>query len=214
VAIVWPCRLGVEEYAAADRRVAVPRLRCPACQGPLTFWSGYPRFVRRAGKCWRIWVRRGKCRSCGVTHALLPVFLLLRRLDPVAVIGNAVSLMVEGLGARPAAEQAGVPHPPPGTGGGGIELGRRRSRLPPRRGSRSGAGSCRGGPPGWNTPPWRPGSRPGGRRGCERPAREVVGLWRFVSAVSGGSWLSTTTTPPWAGATGRAFIATTPSAAP
>jgi hypothetical protein len=40
------------------------------------------------------------------------------------------------------------------------------------------------------------------------------GLWQFVSAVSGGGWLGTTTTPPWAGALGRDFISATSSTPP
>jgi hypothetical protein len=45
-----------------------------------------------------------------VTHALLPVFLLRRRLGPAAVIGSPVARMVRGAGARPAADALGVPH--------------------------------------------------------------------------------------------------------
>ncbi len=72
VAIVWPCPLGVEEYAAAGRRVQVPRLACPGCGQPMRPWSGYQRWVRWGGASWRVWVRRAKCWPCGVTHALLP----------------------------------------------------------------------------------------------------------------------------------------------
>lgn len=51
------------------------------------------------------------------------------------------------------------------------------------------------------------------RRTARRAAgADVLGLWQFVSAVTGGAWLSTTTTSPWAGAQGRALITTTPSA--
>lgn len=214
MAIVWPCRLGVEEYAAAEHGVAVPRLLCPECRSALIFWSGYARFVRRAGRSWRIWVRRGKCQRCGVTHALLPVFLLLRRLDPVAVIGNAVARMVGGGGARPAAEQAGVPHTT------ARDWRRRHRARAPSWLSRAEAliAELGGELPWWAddveraaleamVTAWR-------RAGMRTAGGEVLGLWQFVSAISGGSWLGTTTTPPWAGATGRSLIATTPSAAP
>ena len=214
MAIVWPCRLGVEEYAAAGRAVAAPRLRCPICHGPLIFWSGYARFVRRAGRSWRIWVRRVKCRKCGVSHALLPVFLLLRRLDPVAVIGNAVARMVGGGGARPAAAQAGVPHTT------ARDWRRRHRARAPNWLSRAEAliAELGGELPRWPADveraaleamvtAWR-------RAGMRGAGGEVLGLWQFVSGISGGSWLGTTTTPPWAGATGRSLIATTPFAVP
>ena len=179
----------------------------------MIFWSGYPRFVRRAGPSRRIWIRRVKCRRCGVSHALLPVFLLLRRLDPVAVIGNAVSRMVSGIGARPAAARAGIPHTT-------ARDGRRRHRArAPSWLSRAEAliAELGGELPRWPAEveraaleamltAWR-------RAGMRTVGAEVLGLWQFVSAVSGGSWLGTTTTPPWAGAMGRSLIATTPSTA-
>jgi hypothetical protein len=214
VAIVWPCRLSVEEYTAAGRKVEVPRPRCPVCRGPVIFWSGYPRFVRRAGPSRRIWVRRVKCLRCGISHALLPVFLLVRRLDPVPVIGNAVAQMVGGLGARTAAERAGVPHTT------ARDWRRRHRARAPSWLSRAEAliAELGGELPRWpadveraaldaTVTAWR-------RAGMRVAGAEVLGLWQFVSAVSGGRWLSTTTTPLWAGAAGPSFIATTPSTAP
>ena len=212
MAIVWPSRLGVEEYADAGRDVAVPRPRCPACGGPLIFWSGYWRFVRRVGNCRRIWVRRAKCRHCRVSHALLPVFLLLRRLNPVAVIGSGVARMVGRAGARPTAEGLAVPHTT-------ARDWRRRHRARA---------------PDWLTVAERRIVELGGelprwpvqveeaaleallsawRRAAARAGAEPLGLWQFVSTVSGGGWLSTTTTPPWAGTARRSFITTTSSEA-
>src|SRR6266511_904093 len=109
VAIVWPCPWSVEEYQAAGRGVRVPRADCPDCGQPMVFWSGYRRYVR-LGRVWRVWVARAKCRPCGVTHALLPSFLLLRRLDMVEVIGVALERVVAGVGVRPVAAGLGVPH--------------------------------------------------------------------------------------------------------
>jgi len=40
VAIVWPCPLAVDAYAAAGREVGFPQPSCPSCAGPLVFWSG------------------------------------------------------------------------------------------------------------------------------------------------------------------------------
>ena len=79
MAMVWPCTMAVDAYAAAGREVVVPRPGCPARERPMIFWSGYERFVR-CGTDWRIWVRRAKCMTCQVSHALLPAFCLLGRL--------------------------------------------------------------------------------------------------------------------------------------
>jgi hypothetical protein len=49
VAIVWPCPLAVDAYAAAGREVGLPRPDCPSCAAPLVFWSQYRRHVREAG---------------------------------------------------------------------------------------------------------------------------------------------------------------------
>jgi hypothetical protein len=38
VAIVWPCPLTVDAYAAAGREVQVPRPDCLLCAGPLGAW--------------------------------------------------------------------------------------------------------------------------------------------------------------------------------
>lgn len=214
MAIVWPCRLAVEEYAAAGQHVAVPRPRCPACRGPLIFWSGYERFVRRGGASRRIWVRRAKCCRCGVSHALLPVFLLLRRLDPAAVIGSAVAQMVGGAGARPTAEALTVPHTT------ARDWRRRhRARAPDWLARAEALVVELGGElPRWPADVERAALEAlltAWRRAVARvvPA-EPLGLWQFVSAMSGGRWLSTTTTPPWAGTSSRDFIATTPSTPP
>jgi hypothetical protein len=43
---------------------------------PLVFWSGYRRYVREAGRYWKIFVPRLRCARCGVSHALLPAFTL------------------------------------------------------------------------------------------------------------------------------------------
>ena len=58
MAIVWPCPLAVDAYAAAGRDLGFPRPDCPSCAGPLVFWSGYRRYVREAGRYWKIFVPR------------------------------------------------------------------------------------------------------------------------------------------------------------
>ena len=111
MAMVWPCPLPVDAYAAAGREVAFPRPDCPSCAGPLVFWSGYRRHVRAAGRCVKIFVPRLRCGPCGVTHALLPAFTLAWRLDAAETIGTVVAEVAGGrCGVRPAAARAGVPY--------------------------------------------------------------------------------------------------------
>lgn len=211
--IVWPCHLGVEEYAAAGRGVAVPRQRCPACQGALIFWSGYERFTRRTGKTVRVWVRRGKCRSCNQTHALLPLFLLRRRLDPASVIGGAVARMLAGAGARTVAEALGVPHTT------ARDWRRRHRARAPTWLARAEAliVELGGELPRWPTEVEAAAMEAlvaAWRWAATRAAGAPVRLWEFIGAVSGGSWLGTTTSPPWASRVGRSFIDRTPSPPP
>jgi transposase-like protein len=111
VAIVWPCPLPVDAYAAAGREVEFPRPGCPSCQAPMTFWAGYRRYVREAGRCRKIFVPRLRCGRCGVTHALLPAFVLAWRLDVAEAVGSVIGQVAGGeCGVRPAAARAGVPY--------------------------------------------------------------------------------------------------------
>ena len=87
MAIVWPCPLPVDAYVAAGRKVEVPRPVCPLCAGPLVFWSGYWRHVRWQRQERKIFIPRVRCRGCGVTHALLPAFVLAWRLDAAESAG-------------------------------------------------------------------------------------------------------------------------------
>jgi hypothetical protein len=213
VSIFWLCRLDVESYVAAGRDVEVPRPRCPTCRRRMIFWHGYPRYVRKRGSP-RIWVRRAKCQECSVSHGLLPAFLLQRRLDPVNVIGGALVRMVGGVGARPAAEAAGVPHST-------ARSWRRRyrARAPALVAALTGLLVDLGGevvrlPADVEqatlevvVSAWRQAARRGGELG-------TAGLWAFASRVTGGGWLATTTIVPWAGAAGRPLIASVPLTTP
>jgi hypothetical protein len=69
VAIVWPCPLAVDAYAASGRDVGFPRPACPCCAGPLVFWSGYRRYVRAAARCRKIFVPRLRCAVRGEPRA-------------------------------------------------------------------------------------------------------------------------------------------------
>lgn len=111
VAIVWACGLSVDEYVAAGRAVVVPRAICPSCSTAMAFWSGYERSIRHRGPALKLWVRRARCASCQASHALLPSFCLLGRLDAVEVIGSALgAVVVDSHGVRPVAASADVPH--------------------------------------------------------------------------------------------------------
>lgn len=78
----------------------------------MSFWSGFERSVRcGGGPCLKLWVRRVRCAPCGVSHALVPSFCLVGRLDVVDVIGGVVAAVVgDGEGVRPVAARADVPH--------------------------------------------------------------------------------------------------------
>jgi hypothetical protein len=96
---------------AAGREIVVPAQPCPACGATLTGWGGYWRWVRTPDLAeQRIWVRRGRCASCRQTHALLPSFLFVRRLDVGTVIGAGLEQAAGGSGARPIAQRLGLPH--------------------------------------------------------------------------------------------------------
>jgi hypothetical protein len=111
MAIAWPCTLPVDVYAAGGRSVEVPRADRPDCFEPMGSWSGYFRFVRHDGSCLKVWIPRGRCVRCSKTHALLPAFLTLNRLDQVESIGEVIAAVVRGFsGVRPAAQCLGVPH--------------------------------------------------------------------------------------------------------
>ena len=90
----------MEAYVELGKQVEVPRQLCPGCELLLTWWGWYQRGVRwlagPGGLEERlIWVRRGYCRSCEATHALLPDFLHEWRVDAVEVIGQALEESVE-----------------------------------------------------------------------------------------------------------------------
>jgi hypothetical protein len=197
VAIVWPCPLSVDAYAAAGGQVDVPRPDCPTCAGPLVFWSGYRRHVRAGGRCQRIFVPRLRCGRCRVTHALLPAFVLAGRLDAAEAIGTVIASVAGGAGGvRPAAARLEVPYttargwarrfaaraPELGVAFAAlaVELGGEAIRPPADPGrfalaaitAAFDAASCL---PGWL----------------------ALGAWRFASAVSGGRLLAANMISPW-----------------
>lgn len=109
LSIVWACPLSVSAYLALGRQVEIGEHACPDCGQRLGGWGGYWRWTRERGTG-QLWIRRVRCSSCRRSHALLPDFLLERRLDDVEVIGRALVLaVVIGLGMRKVADQVNVP---------------------------------------------------------------------------------------------------------
>lgn len=199
VAIIWPSPLSVVDYAAAGRAPVVPRPQCPSCCGPMWFWFGYSRHVRAGGRELQIWIRRGRCRRCRVTHALLPHFLLLRRLDTVTDIGGALLQAVRaGAGHRTIATGRGLP---PTTVRGWQR--RHRARAPALAAAFSAWTVALGGmppvlrgAPEWNalvamSAVWV--------RARASFAGRIGDAWQLASAITGGDWLGTNTSPLWAG---------------
>src|SRR6266536_5769320 len=165
----------------------LPGLR-PA-NGP---WSGYQRWVRSGGEVWRIWVCRAKCRPCGVTHALLPSFALLRRLDAVEVVGAALERAGGGAGLRVVAAGLGVPHTT-------VRDWWRRFRV---RAPVLVAGLC------------ALVVELGGLVAAVDAVGEHACLGALAALVSGGGWRSVTTSPPWAGLGGPGWMPPVPRPPP
>lgn len=76
---------------SVESRLVAGRIACPACGGELRPWGhARRRTLRDHGRPVELRPRRSRCRSCLVTHVLLPVLALLRRVDLAAVIGAAL----------------------------------------------------------------------------------------------------------------------------
>src|SRR5215831_14011648 len=75
------------DASSVESRLVAGEIACPGCGGELRPW-GHARWrtLRDHGRPVRLRPRRSRCRSCLVTHVLLPVLALLRRLDLAAVI--------------------------------------------------------------------------------------------------------------------------------
>jgi hypothetical protein len=97
--------------SVVEAELVAGRLSCPDCAGRLGGW-GYARSRRvKVPDGWR-WVRprRTRCSSCRITHVLLPVLCLLRRMYSAEIIWSAlVAKAASGSGWRQVAEGLGVP---------------------------------------------------------------------------------------------------------
>jgi len=96
------------DAAEVEAALAQGRLSCPECGGVLRPW-GWARSRVLRGASGRVAVRprRACCADCGISHVLLPVFVLVRRADLVEVIGAALVLKARGAGARAIAARLG-----------------------------------------------------------------------------------------------------------
>lgn len=97
------------DKAAVDTGLRTGRLSCPDCAGTLRPWGhSVDREVRLLSSSERRRFRRSICRSCRVTHVLIPEDTLVRRRHAVEVIGAALVAMAKGSGHRPIAVDLGI----------------------------------------------------------------------------------------------------------
>jgi transposase-like protein len=97
---------------AATAALASGMLACPSCRsGRLRSWGwGRERAIRVPGGTRRLRPRRGRCRSCGATHVLLPAWSAPRRADSTGTIASAVALSaLDGIGTARLGARLGVP---------------------------------------------------------------------------------------------------------
>jgi hypothetical protein len=92
-----------------ESRLAAGEVSCPSCpDGVLTGW-GFARSRPVAGMSESVRPRRSRCRSCLVTHVLLPVTLLLRRAYLADLIWAALVAKAAGAGHRLVGQRLGIP---------------------------------------------------------------------------------------------------------
>jgi hypothetical protein len=180
----------------------------------MTFWSGYRRHVREAGRCQKIFVPRLRCAPCRASHALLPAFVLAWRLDVAETVGAVIGQVAGGgCGVRPAAARAAVPYT---TARGwvrrfrcrALELGVGFAALAVELG-----GDAIG-----------PVADAGGfalaaigaafGAATSLPGWLATGMWRFASSVSGGRLIAANMTSPYLIVGKRRFMPPVPSAPP
>src|SRR5689334_18195943 len=197
MSMVWPCPLTAGAYASMGRAVRVPRPDCPSCSSPVVFWSGYWRYVRWRRRERKVFIPRVRCRGCGVTHALLPAFALVRRLDAAEPAGAVIEQVAGGAcGVRRAAAAAGVPHT---TARGWVR--RFAARAGELAVSFSALAADLGGEVARPLPdPLRSAVAAIGAAftaAAGLPGWAVLGRWRFACAVTGGSLLAANASSPF-----------------
>ena len=103
--------IGIADPGEAETALAAGTLACPGCTRPLHPWGhARTRTVRDHGHTTlALRPRRARCRTCRVTHVLLPTAATLRRADTTAVIGSALLARARGTGYRRIAAQLDRP---------------------------------------------------------------------------------------------------------
>ncbi|WP_101930929.1 hypothetical protein [Mycobacterium intracellulare] len=96
------------DVVRVESRLAAGEIGCPDCGGVLGGW-GHARVRRIAGLAYPVRPRRARCRTCAVTHVLLPVTTLLRRAYAAERIWAALTARGEGAGHRRIGVSLGVP---------------------------------------------------------------------------------------------------------
>ena len=92
-----------------EYRLAAGEVSCPSCaDGKLAGW-GFARSRPVVGMVEPVRPRRSRCRSCLVTHVLLPVTLLLRRAYLADLIWAALTAKAAGAGHRVIGLRFGIP---------------------------------------------------------------------------------------------------------
>lgn len=87
------------------------KLNCPSCKAVLRPW-GYarPRTNRMKEGLKTLRPRRARCGNCSKTSVLLPDYLLVRRIDEIAVIGSVLVQAAKGFGYRKIAQKICYPY--------------------------------------------------------------------------------------------------------
>jgi hypothetical protein len=87
------------------------RLSCPGCGGQLRVWTtARPRAVAVAdGSLAELVPDRGRCRSCGATHVVLPAWYVPRRAYAVEVVGSVLLAGAQGESRRRIAARLRLP---------------------------------------------------------------------------------------------------------
>ena len=194
----WDGRSGCRDRSAR-------RAWCRRC-----FWSGYWRHVGR-----REWSGRSSFRGpgagCAATHALLPGFVLARRVDEVGTVG-AVTEQVAAVRAGSAGGGAGR-----GAAHDGARLGASTGPAgDPVGGRASGALAVELGgeaiEPGDDPQAWAFAAiRAAFRAATALPGWAALGRWRFACCVSGGQLLAANTTSPYLMVGKRRFLPPAPA---
>ncbi len=88
------------DAGSVESRLRAGQISCPGCvAGVLGGW-GFARSRSIVGAAGRLQPRRARCRSCRVTHVLLPVVLLLRRAYLAELVWSALRARATGAGHR------------------------------------------------------------------------------------------------------------------